>query len=181
MFGRRSKHQSKSSSKFDRIVQELFQLLEKYPNYSIYVTGHSLGGALATLTSFALAAMDNQKYKMITKPIVCLTIASPRVGGTEFRRAFQVTKDIHTHTHTHTKTKSSRNRANNLSAPQHYPNIQLFSLSFSFFLLLRFVVADLSLVWFAAYSSHYRSDGEYLRHWNVVINCNVYVFRTITM
>jgi hypothetical protein len=60
-------------------------LMEANPQYSLYTTGHSLGGALSTLFAFEAAADDQ-----ILKPVTCINIASPKVGNLAFRRAFQV-------------------------------------------------------------------------------------------
>ena len=73
-------------TKFGQLVQDLNQLTIKFPNFQIYITGHSLGGALANLASFVLSASDNE----LPRPIVCITVASPKVGATGFRHAFQV-------------------------------------------------------------------------------------------
>jgi alpha-beta hydrolase superfamily lysophospholipase len=75
-------------SKYDQILPQLYQLLDEHPNYSIHLTGHSLGGALATLFAFRLAASEDPRIS--SKPITCVSIASPRLGNLEFRRAFQV-------------------------------------------------------------------------------------------
>jgi predicted lipase len=76
------------TSKFDQILKNLYELLMKHPDYKIYVTGHSLGGALSHLLAFKLAALEDSRINQ--QPITCLTIASPRVGNLDFRRAFQV-------------------------------------------------------------------------------------------
>jgi putative chitinase len=49
---------------------------------ALSVTGHSLGGALATLY-----ALDNAKTDQVHSPLVC-TFASPRVGDSTFAAAF---------------------------------------------------------------------------------------------
>jgi len=53
--------------------------------YKIYVSGHSLGAALATMVAFRLAG---SKTDWITKPIRCITYASPFVGASDFQTAF---------------------------------------------------------------------------------------------
>ncbi len=51
---------------------------------AVSVTGHSLGGALATLY-----ALDNARTQRIQNPLLC-TFASPRVGDATFAAAFNV-------------------------------------------------------------------------------------------
>jgi Lipase (class 3) len=82
LFGHRSKRAVKS--KYDQILDHVRSLLETYDGFSIMVSGHSLGGALATLCTFRMALEDD-----ITKPITCITFASPRTGNAAFCRAFQ--------------------------------------------------------------------------------------------
>ncbi|KAL7531672.1 hypothetical protein ACHAXR_004168 [Thalassiosira sp. AJA248-18] len=55
--------------------------------YRLYVTGHSLGGATATLFAFFAASTDPD----ITSagPVNLFTYASPRVGGRTFQDAFK--------------------------------------------------------------------------------------------
>jgi hypothetical protein len=55
---------------------------EARPRRSFAVTGHSLGAALATL--FVIENKDKKKFDITTS----CTFASPRVGNTEFVRAF---------------------------------------------------------------------------------------------
>ena len=66
-------------------VEELFQDPERRANYKLYVTGHSLGGALATLFAFYAASEDD-----IPKPVTCVSVASPRVGDGRFQNAFRL-------------------------------------------------------------------------------------------
>lgn len=74
-----------AKSKYDQILDHVLSLLETFQGFSIMVTGHSLGAALATLCSFRLALEDDR----IKKPITCISIASPRTGNIAFVRAFQ--------------------------------------------------------------------------------------------
>lgn len=66
---------------YQKIVDVVKELIEKYPEYSIYITGHSLGAALSTLFGFELS-------HEITSNIVVVSFASPRVGNSEFRKMF---------------------------------------------------------------------------------------------
>jgi len=55
--------------------------------YRLYVTGHSLGGATATLFAFFAASTDPEIT--IAGPVTLFTYASPRVGGRTFQDAFK--------------------------------------------------------------------------------------------
>jgi pimeloyl-ACP methyl ester carboxylesterase len=63
----------------------VLELLNAYPTYSIVATGHSLGGAMATL-----AAADLQEllyrggFNATPQPLTLYTFASPRVGNAAF-------------------------------------------------------------------------------------------------
>ena len=63
---------------------KLKSLIDTFPGFSILVTGHSLGGALASLCAFQLITEDS-----IVKPIICITFASPRTRNFPYARAFQ--------------------------------------------------------------------------------------------
>eukprot|EP00540_Astrosyne_radiata_P018290 CAMPEP_0116852286 /NCGR_PEP_ID=MMETSP0418-20121206/17205_1 /TAXON_ID=1158023 /ORGANISM="Astrosyne radiata, Strain 13vi08-1A" /LENGTH=363 /DNA_ID=CAMNT_0004484425 /DNA_START=1 /DNA_END=1092 /DNA_ORIENTATION=+ len=69
-------------SKYERILDQTLVFLKQNPDYKLFVTGHSLGAALGSLFSF-LAAADERT----PKPVTCISIASPFVGGRHFRRA----------------------------------------------------------------------------------------------
>jgi hypothetical protein len=60
----------------DAITNNVLALHEQFPDYSIWVTGHSLGAALATLT-----AVDLQQAGM---KVNMQNFGSPRVGNTNF-------------------------------------------------------------------------------------------------
>ena len=56
---------------------------------SFIFVSNSLGGALATLFSFRLAGSDGMEKKGIPFPLICMTYASPYVGDSNFRKAFE--------------------------------------------------------------------------------------------
>lgn len=74
-------------TKYDEIMEDLTPLIEQHPDHSVFVTGHSLGGALATLVAFQIAA---SKTVLATEPVTLITIASPYVGDLSFREAFHI-------------------------------------------------------------------------------------------
>jgi len=61
----------------DVVYKEVLRLKKLYSTYTVVVTGHSLGGALATLTAADL-------YKKGIYPIKMFSYGSPRVGNDEF-------------------------------------------------------------------------------------------------
>lgn len=73
-------------------IQDTLQKLTYNSNTQIFVTGHSLGGALATL-----AVPDILKNSQFTdpKPLTLYTFASPRCGNREFATKFEATKVQH--------------------------------------------------------------------------------------
>mmetsp|Transcript_10011 Transcript_10011/g.14992 ORF Transcript_10011/g.14992 Transcript_10011/m.14992 type:complete len:470 (-) Transcript_10011:147-1556(-) len=82
-------------SKFEQIVETLREIRTKrdrngnrYKDYSIFVTGHSLGGALSQLLSFALAGSTLTRDEF-PKPVTAITFASPRVGNRDWLREYQ--------------------------------------------------------------------------------------------
>jgi len=79
-------------NKCDEILSHIEDLLEAFPGYTLYVTGHSLGGALASLFSFSAACCDLPHIKR-QHPIRCIGIASPKVGNEDFRAAFELLEE----------------------------------------------------------------------------------------
>lgn len=57
----------------------------------LYVTGHSLGGALATI--FAVEAASEPDV-IVPKPVTCVSIGSPYVGDETFREAHQLLEGL---------------------------------------------------------------------------------------
>lgn len=73
--------------------QQLLDVLKSLPeNYRIFVTGHSLGGALATLAVPDI--LNNTDFKE-HQNIVLYTFASPRCGDRTFAESFKNTKVQH--------------------------------------------------------------------------------------
>ena len=73
------------TSKFDSIVRKLKEELTQYPDYEIFISGHSLGGALRQLLAFELASLEDDT---IPKPIRAISFASPQVGNKDYAAAF---------------------------------------------------------------------------------------------
>lgn len=76
-------------NKFERITATLKEIysIEEYKNYDLYVTGHSLGGALAQVVAFALAR-DLKGYELGADKVTTYTYASPRVGNYSYQQEF---------------------------------------------------------------------------------------------
>lgn len=73
-------------TKYDEIFRQVREIFDENPTYELYITGHSLGGALATLFTFFIGA---SRDKIIPKPVSCVSFAAPKVGNINFRRVFQ--------------------------------------------------------------------------------------------
>uniref|UniRef100_A0A7S1ZG03 Fungal lipase-type domain-containing protein n=1 Tax=Ditylum brightwellii TaxID=49249 RepID=A0A7S1ZG03_9STRA len=61
--------------KFHQIVDHVRRLLEENPDYELWFTGHSLGGALAVLAASAAALLDD-----IKTTVKLVSFAAPQVG-----------------------------------------------------------------------------------------------------
>jgi pimeloyl-ACP methyl ester carboxylesterase len=70
--------------KYQVILAEVGAIFKDHPDYRLYVAGHSLGGALATIFSFEAAAKAD-----IPKPVTCITSGAPKVGNLNFLVAFE--------------------------------------------------------------------------------------------
>jgi hypothetical protein len=66
----------------DILINQVQTLLQSFPTYKIHISGHSLGGALATLFGYILSFST---YNYIT----IVSFASPRVGDKRWKRDFQ--------------------------------------------------------------------------------------------
>lgn len=70
----------------DTVISEILRLVDKFKDESLSVTltGHSLGAALATLSSYDIKKFLNSKFSALTIPVTAFTFASPRVGNRAF-------------------------------------------------------------------------------------------------
>mmetsp|Transcript_17652 Transcript_17652/g.38168 ORF Transcript_17652/g.38168 Transcript_17652/m.38168 type:complete len:428 (+) Transcript_17652:109-1392(+) len=68
------------------IFEILMPILQKHNGYSLWVSGHSLGGGLASLFAVSAACRDD-----IPKPVNCITHAQPLVGDV---RLFQSVRKL---------------------------------------------------------------------------------------
>lgn len=79
-------------SEYQEIMQQhLIPILKQNLGYKLYVTGHSLGAALATLFAFEAAAEPDD---LVPKPVSLFGIAGPYVGDESFARAFQLMESL---------------------------------------------------------------------------------------
>ena len=68
-------------SVYDELILSVNELVKKYPDYTIYITGHSLGAALSALFGYMLSSKINNQVKVVS-------FASPRVGNYEWKVSF---------------------------------------------------------------------------------------------
>jgi hypothetical protein len=79
-------------TKIQIIVKQLRALKEKYPSDCIYITGHSLGGALSLIAALSVAtdrilsSMPEDTPPDIT-PVTCITLGNPKPGNRAFSNA----------------------------------------------------------------------------------------------
>jgi hypothetical protein len=74
-----------STSRISRILEEVDSLWSKQPDYRIYVTGHSLGGALAQLSALEIAA----HWGTAENPVTYIGIGNPRAATFSFRNVVE--------------------------------------------------------------------------------------------
>jgi triacylglycerol lipase len=75
----------------DAIWPNLVEILSKYPKTkTIWCTGHSLGGALATIIAYKC-----QRTKDMPKPQALFTFGSPKVGNKEYITSIESSGVVH--------------------------------------------------------------------------------------
>ena len=89
LFGKRSgSEKDLSKTKFEEVWDALRPVLRANRGYKLYITGHSMGGALAIICAFFLAC--DKRSGVIPKPVSCISFGSPRVGDINFMRAVRI-------------------------------------------------------------------------------------------
>lgn len=74
--------------RIETIMEDVKVQLRENPGFQLYVTGHSLGGALCTMYGF-FAAADDEIIELSPGGVVVYSVASPFVGNWKWRFAFQ--------------------------------------------------------------------------------------------
>ena len=65
---------------WNELKTEAYKQITKYPSYKVWVTGHSLGGAMASLASTAIA----YDRKVTKDNLILYTFGQPRVGNYDY-------------------------------------------------------------------------------------------------
>mmetsp|Transcript_31126 Transcript_31126/g.75222 ORF Transcript_31126/g.75222 Transcript_31126/m.75222 type:complete len:417 (-) Transcript_31126:511-1761(-) len=84
----------KGVSKLEVILRQLRAMKSEYPNDWIYITGHSLGGALALITALAVCA-DPSLASIPSDappgyvPVTCYAVGNPKPGDGDFCNAME--------------------------------------------------------------------------------------------
>jgi predicted lipase len=76
-----------SNNTYNTILSKLSELSTVHPDYQVYITGHSLGGALATLFGYMIS-------DTIKNNIIVASFASPRVGNYAWKKDFETKKNL---------------------------------------------------------------------------------------
>jgi Lipase (class 3) len=78
-------------SEYKKIMYRVLPFLQAHPGFKLYVTGHSMGAALATLLAFGAATEPDN---VIPKPVSLFSIGGPYVGDLSFRSAHQLLEGL---------------------------------------------------------------------------------------
>lgn len=85
------------SGAYEELANSLLDASKRNPTYDLIITGHSAGGALATVFSYFVSTLFPWKN------IAVVTFASPRVGNRAFRDAYMETSNL-----SHTRVVNQR-------------------------------------------------------------------------
>lgn len=72
---------------YQKLIIELNILFQKYPDFSIYLSGHSLGAGLSTLFGYLLSYETE-------KDINIFSFASPRIGNYYWKQSFEIKSNL---------------------------------------------------------------------------------------
>ena len=86
LFGSNSTSSAKFANRFEELLSTIKNMIQQHPDYTLYATGHSMGGNLATLFSFFAIA---QCKEWVVPRFHCITFGSPRMGNGAFFQAFR--------------------------------------------------------------------------------------------
>ena len=73
-----------TSQAYEELRLEFVRMSKVYPEYRLFMTGHSLGVALATLSAFLLVTCASP----VERVIHVVTFGSPRVGNVAWQQSF---------------------------------------------------------------------------------------------
>jgi len=71
---------------YEKIANSLFKLMETYKSYDVFITGHSLGGALSIIFSYLI-------FIKSTRLLNIITFGGPRVGDYNFQQNYNKIKN----------------------------------------------------------------------------------------
>lgn len=74
--------------RYETIISDIRAAINGEKGYSVYITGHSLGGALATMFSCVLAGCGGEDND-IPRPVTCISFAAPFSGTQGYRTAIE--------------------------------------------------------------------------------------------
>lgn len=93
---------------YEEFCRDLKRIINENPNHEIYITGHSLGGALATLFGYTLTNLTDRDVNVVS-------FASPKVGNYHWKNHFDSKNNL----------KHSRIIISNDFAP-HFPSFDYY-------------------------------------------------------
>jgi hypothetical protein len=77
-----------SSALAVHLLPDFVHAREQYPTFDIWITGHSLGGAMASITAFNMS-IDGNSFLPSRMPLI-YTFGQPRIGNSELAKAYNL-------------------------------------------------------------------------------------------
>ncbi len=86
-------------SRMELLLDQLRERKRKFPTFSIYVQGHSLGGALALIACLEIASDPVLSHTpsnapIRSAPVTCIAVGNPKPGDGDFCRAVEYLEGI---------------------------------------------------------------------------------------